>query len=204
MSYQRDGALDPVGLRLVARQHRRDHEVRRVPAGRQRPRAEQRLVQRAGVDLPNLRVHRRVHWVRASRRLEVDLRLEPDAGHRREELLRPRLVQHTRLVVPSAALEVRAVDDRAALRLLRHAGRVVDVVQHHEIEAHQVDGRADLARVVLLRARDERLREVEARDPENVRDAVVDPAAQEPDPLLQIDHPRRQRLKGRVRRRLLP
>eukprot|EP00640_Fibrocapsa_japonica_P001430 CAMPEP_0113939620 /NCGR_PEP_ID=MMETSP1339-20121228/5909_1 /TAXON_ID=94617 /ORGANISM="Fibrocapsa japonica" /LENGTH=385 /DNA_ID=CAMNT_0000943189 /DNA_START=95 /DNA_END=1249 /DNA_ORIENTATION=- /assembly_acc=CAM_ASM_000762 len=187
---RRDPGLDPLLLVHLpdvvhdvpaVRRHLDPHdEVRRVAGGRQRAPPGQDLVHGAAVDpalgvLPELR------------------RVQVDDRHGRVQLLGDGVVQAVGLRVPAGALQEQAADVDAVLGLLVDVLPVVHV-QHVEVEVDRVDRERVLAREVLLGAGQERLREVEPRDPEHVRDAVLDPLPDELQALNQVVHPAGQRL----------
>mmetsp|Transcript_24192 Transcript_24192/g.61279 ORF Transcript_24192/g.61279 Transcript_24192/m.61279 type:complete len:326 (-) Transcript_24192:157-1134(-) len=114
-------------------------------------------------------------------------------GQRLEEHLGRRLVEQE-AVVHASALEVGPVHERTVLRA--HLGRARDEL---EVKVHGVDRDLILARVVLQRARHERLREEEGGHVKEDRDAVVAPPLEEDEPAHQISHVRRERLERRER-----
>mmetsp|Transcript_53888 Transcript_53888/g.129849 ORF Transcript_53888/g.129849 Transcript_53888/m.129849 type:complete len:420 (+) Transcript_53888:262-1521(+) len=146
----------------------------------------QHLVHRAPVNV--------VLWL-----LAVLAWVEMDARELRVQLLRLRRGHHHRVDVKPRTLQEQAVDNASLLGARRLAAGNLENV---EVKRQGIDGNLVLPRVVLERAGEERLREVETRDPERLRDAVVDPVAQELEALQQLDRPRGKRLQRRVALRL--
>jgi hypothetical protein len=73
--------------------------------------------------------------------------------------------------------------------------RVELAVERHKVKVDRVDRDPHLAREVLLRACQERLREEEAGQPEAHGLAVVDPLLEEGEPRVHLAHVRAERLE---------
>lgn len=69
---------------------------------------------------------------------------------------------------------------------------------HLKVQPDGVDGVLGAPGVILESSGEESLREEEAADPVDGRNAVGDPALHEVNPLKQVRHPGGQRLQGRV------
>lgn len=121
-------------------------------------------------------------------------RLEPQDRHVCEQLARLAGHEFALVQVLARALQLHAVH-LAALRGAVHDVLFVEfVVEQVELEHHQVDRDLVLARLVLLDAGQERLREEEAAHPEADGRAVLLPVAQELHAQLEVHDPGRQRL----------
>merc|ERR1740130_2425421 len=86
----------------------------------------------------------------------------------------------------------------AVLRALPYV-EVLGTCEHLERPSHLINGQFTAARVVLARAREERLREEEARDPILGGDTLVDPLVDELQALEQVAHPAAERHERGVR-----
>mmetsp|Transcript_5662 Transcript_5662/g.19199 ORF Transcript_5662/g.19199 Transcript_5662/m.19199 type:complete len:711 (+) Transcript_5662:204-2336(+) len=155
------------------------HEVGAVPRGRQNALALRGAVQGAVVV-------RELLALRAG--------LEPHHGRGGVEHLGQALRQLLGVVVPARALHEHTVDVGAVLGLLA----VLPPGHALLLEEHRVDGDLVLARVVLQHAREEGVREVEARDPEHGGRAVVDPVLQHLEAVAELHHVRPQGLERGV------
>lgn len=159
--------LDPVPVLVLLLHGQPDveDEVRRVAGGRKSTCPSRRLVDRALV---------RVAVVD----LGLLLREHPNGLHLREEYLRHRFFECFFLLIPSAALDKESVDEDAIFCRL---GQVIFgfIRNDLEIKVNRVDGDHVLSGEVLLCACQERLRKIEARDPEDWRRAVVNPILNE-------------------------
>ncbi len=113
-------------------------------------------------------------------------RLHPDEGHLGVEDLGVRLFKDALLRVPSAAFEVKT-PDVGAIRcwlLFVELSLIHDLV----IPRDQIDGDSVLPSIVLLETGEETLGEVEARNPEVGRLALVDPRLNEVESLNEVDN----------------
>mmetsp|Transcript_234 Transcript_234/g.717 ORF Transcript_234/g.717 Transcript_234/m.717 type:complete len:340 (-) Transcript_234:1379-2398(-) len=127
----------------------------------------------------------------------VDLhRLQPNRGHGGPEHLRERVLHVHVVVIPPRAVHEEAVDVRADAGVLRG----LEVGLHDlEVPRAPVDGDLAPAGKVLEHPGQERLLEEVRREPERVRDAVLDPGLHELPPVQEIKHVRLKRLQRGVR-----
>ena len=77
---------------------------------------------------------------------------------------------HSRLVVPARAVQEEAADEHPVLGRLGRLRRQVDKVERQPVDRQHI-----FAREVLHGAREKGVREVESREPEDARLAVVVP-----------------------------
>mmetsp|Transcript_44828 Transcript_44828/g.142817 ORF Transcript_44828/g.142817 Transcript_44828/m.142817 type:complete len:273 (+) Transcript_44828:297-1115(+) len=145
------------------------HEVRAVARGGQHALPRRDLVEGALV-------------AREASELGLPHRHDPDHGHGHEEHLRVALGQVPPLPVPLAALQEDAVGVDAVGGLL--LGLLLP--GHLEVKGQGVDGDGVLPRKVLGRPSGEGLREVDAAEPEEHRDAPIHPSLEESQALDEV------------------
>mmetsp|Transcript_2699 Transcript_2699/g.7712 ORF Transcript_2699/g.7712 Transcript_2699/m.7712 type:complete len:268 (-) Transcript_2699:1208-2011(-) len=177
-------SVHPVGLFLVRGNLDGHHIVRRVARRAEDTKARHRLVDWRGVDasggLCPVRGGLQIHY-----------------RHGGVELLWPCLVQKLCCRVPGSALYEEPVDIDAHFRGCCEFSMwpIHDAVAPRD----GVDWQLVHACIVLQRAREEGLREEEARDPEGGGLAVVEPVLNEVRALLQVVDPGGEGLEARVR-----
>lgn len=98
-------------------------------------------------------------------------------------------------IVPAGTFHEHAMDEATIIRRLRDRGRS-SIVAYLEVVAELIDSDLVFTSIVLKRAREEGLREEEARDPEGGRRSLINPLGQEADPLVKIIDPGGQWLEG--------
>jgi len=173
-----NASLNPEVWILVAWELKIEDEVGGVTSRRKRTVTREHLVKRAEVKTG--------FW-----HFTVLNRHEVDHGELDEKLLGVTFCEHLLFRVPLATFKVDTVGVHTRLWLLTNI--LPAHVRLNDVrEADLIDSDGVLTGEILLRTSEEGLREEEARDPEDVGGALVEPVGQELDTVVAIDDPRGQ------------
>jgi hypothetical protein len=170
-------ALDPMRLRLIGGHSDHKHEVGGVTSGHEGSSTITSLIDGAIVMLVVLDIL-------------LDARLEPNHGRLDEEDFGITFVKHSLVKIPLASFDKHTINIDTVFRSWR-----VLFLNDLKVEDQAIDGNTVLSGVVLNSTCEETLSEVELVDPEELRNAMVDPVLEELQTRFKVSNVTSERLE---------